>query len=111
MARCAVWKSGCASWSASSGARRSRPRSSRKRWRSRGQKTDLARAVAVDGRFPVKAVAETLSVARSNLIERLKDRGRPRQRYCKAEDAALLPRVRRLVDERPSYGYRRLTAL
>jgi putative transposase len=59
----------------------------------------------------VKAVAETLSVARSNLIERLKDRGRPRQRYCKAEDAALLPRVRRLVDERPSYGYRRLTAL
>lgn len=59
----------------------------------------------------MKAVAETLGVARSNLIERLKDRGRPRQRYCKAEDAALLPRVRRLVDERPSYGYRRITAL
>ena len=76
-----------------------------------GKKTDLARAVAADGRFPVKAVAETLGVARSNLVERLKDRGRPRQRYCKAEDAALLPRVRRLVDERPTYGYRRITAL
>lgn len=59
----------------------------------------------------MKAVAETLGVSRSNLVERLKDRGRPRQRYCKAEDAVLLPRVRRLVDERPTYGYRRITAL
>ena len=59
----------------------------------------------------MKAVAETLGVARSNLVERLKDRGRPRQRYGKAEDAALLPRVRLLVDERPTYGYRRITAL
>lgn len=59
----------------------------------------------------MKVVAGTLGVARSNLVERLKDRGRPRHRYCKADDAALLPRVRRLVDERPSYGYRRITAL
>ena len=59
----------------------------------------------------MKVVAETLGVARSNLVERLQDRGRPRQRYCKAEDASLLPRVRRLVDERPTYGYRRITAL
>lgn len=44
-------------------------------------------------------------------LEPLKDRGRPRQRYCKAEDAGLLPRVRRMVDERPTYGYRRITAL
>ena len=59
----------------------------------------------------MKAVAKTLGVARSNLVERLKDSGRPRQRYGKAEDAALLPRVRLLVDERPTYGYRRITAL
>lgn len=59
----------------------------------------------------MKVVAETLGVARSNLVERLKDRDRPRQCYCKAEDAVLLPRARRLVDERPSYGYRRITAL
>ena len=67
------------------------------------------------------AVASTLGVARSNLVERLKvparprvgqfDDGRPRGRYCKAEDEALLPRIRRLVDERPTYGYRRITAL
>ena len=30
----------------------------------------------------MKAVAKTLGVARSNLVERLKDSGRPRQRYC-----------------------------
>ena len=59
----------------------------------------------------MKAVAATLGIARSNLVERLKDRGRPRRRYCKAEDAAILPRIRRLVDQRPTYGYRRITAL
>ena len=59
----------------------------------------------------MKAVAEVLGVSRSNLVERLGDTGRPRQRYGKAEDAVLLPRIRHLVDERPSYGYRRVTAL
>lgn len=71
----------------------------------------------------MKVVAKTLGVARSNLVERLKapERprapvrpkygSRPRQRYCKAEDQILLPRIRRLVDERPTYGYRRITAL
>ena len=68
----------------------------------------------------MKAVAETLGVARSHLVERLKapERpvrpnywDRPRQRYCKAADQILLPRIRRLVDERPTYGCRRITAL
>lgn len=59
----------------------------------------------------MKAVAETLGVSRSNLVERLKDRDRPRQRYHKAGDIDLLPALRRLVDERPTYGYRRITAL
>lgn len=59
----------------------------------------------------MKTVAETLGVARSNLVERLKDRGRPRQRHHKAEDALLLPLIRRVVDERPTCGYRRITAL
>lgn len=53
----------------------------------------------------MKAVAETLGVSRSNLVERLKDRDRPRQRYHKAGDIDLLPALRRLVDERPTYGY------
>ena len=36
---------------------------------------------------------------------------KPRRRYQKAQDAAVLPLVRRLVDARPTYGYRRITAL
>jgi transposase InsO family protein len=31
--------------------------------------------------------------------------------YHKAEDAELLPAIRRLVDQRPTYGYRRIAAL
>jgi transposase InsO family protein len=34
-----------------------------------------------------------------------------RDTYAKAGDAELLPMIRRLVDERPTYGYRRITAL
>lgn len=56
-------------------------------------------------------VAETLRVARSNLHARVRGTGRPRGPYNKAADEALLPLVRRFVDERPTYGYRRITAL
>jgi len=59
----------------------------------------------------VKAVATVLGVSRSNLVKRLEGRGKPRRRHHKAQDAALLERIRRLVDERPTYGYRRITAL
>jgi transposase InsO family protein len=59
----------------------------------------------------MKRVAETLAVARSNLAERMRGRGKPRGPYAKADDAALLALVRRFVDERPTYGYRRITAL
>ena len=59
----------------------------------------------------MKAVAETLGVSRSNLIERLAGGAKPRRRHHKAQDAAVLPLMRRLVDARPTYGYRRITAL
>ena len=36
---------------------------------------------------------------------------RKRSRYSIGEDADLLPLIRDLVDERPTYGYRRITAL
>jgi putative transposase len=58
------------------------------------------------------AVADALGVARSNLVARAKrDGSRPRLQYRKAGDAELLARIRPLVDARPSYGYRRITAL
>jgi putative transposase len=59
----------------------------------------------------MKAVADTLGVARSNLAERLVRPARPRGPYRKPEDAALLPTIRKIVDERPTYGYRRVRAL
>ena len=39
----------------------------------------------------MKSVADMLGVSRSNLIERLKGRSKPRRSYHKAEDAELLP--------------------
>ncbi len=47
----------------------------------------------------MKAVAETLGVSRSNLIERLKGRSKPRGSYHKAEDAELLPVIRRKLSD------------
>jgi putative transposase len=59
----------------------------------------------------MKVIAETLGVARSNLIDRVQQRTRPRGPYRKAEDAAILRLIRAVVDERLTYGYRRVTAL
>jgi transposase InsO family protein len=59
----------------------------------------------------MKAVADTLGVARANLAEATRGQRRPRQPYRKAGDAELLAALRRLVDARPTYGYRRLAAL
>ena len=59
----------------------------------------------------MKVVAETLGVARSNLHDRLKGATKPRRRYHKAQDAALLPLITALVWARPTYGYRRITAV
>ena len=59
----------------------------------------------------MKAIAETLGVARSNLMDRRAGATKPRGRYRKDRDAALLPLIRAIVDERPTYGYRRVWAL
>jgi len=59
----------------------------------------------------VKAVANTLGVARSNLVERLSADRRKRDVYTKFFDVDLLPLIREFVDSRPTYGYRRITAL
>ena len=58
----------------------------------------------------MKPVAETLGVSRPHLSAT--SRGAPRQRaaYKREGDDALLDRIRAIVRERPSYGYRRVTA-
>ncbi len=59
----------------------------------------------------MRIVAETIGVARSNLHEQLQRPPNPRGPYRKPEDVELLPAIRQIVDERPSYGYRRITAV
>ncbi len=59
----------------------------------------------------MKAVADTLGVARSQLAARLTHPVRPRGPSRKPQDAVLLPAIREIVEARPSYGYRRITAL
>jgi transposase InsO family protein len=60
----------------------------------------------------MKNIAESLGVARSNLVERVTDTpvSRP-HRYSKAEDAKLLPLIMDILGERQTYGYRRMHAL
>jgi transposase InsO family protein len=59
----------------------------------------------------VKAVSTTLGVARSNVIER-RDGHRPRRGpQERPGDVELVGDIRRFVDERPTYGYRRIAAL
>jgi putative transposase len=59
----------------------------------------------------MKAVADTLGVARSHLYDQVRRPAKPRGAYRKAGDETLLPVIRGLVDKRPTYGYRRITAL
>jgi hypothetical protein len=58
----------------------------------------------------VKAIADTLEVSRSNLIERLAAERPKRGQYTKSADADLMPLIREIVDEKPTFGYRRVTA-
>ena len=59
----------------------------------------------------MKAVTDTLGVARSNIAERVKNIRRPRGPQTRDGDLELAAEIRRLVDARPTYGYRRIAAL
>src|SRR6202453_5409528 len=59
----------------------------------------------------MQTIAETLGVARSNLYDRLEGTTHSRGRYHRRGDAELLARITRLVTARPTYGYRRITAV
>lgn len=52
-------------------------------------------------------VAKTLGVGRSTVYDRLTGRTRTRGPYAKADDADLLPRIRQIAAQQPTYGYRR----
>jgi hypothetical protein len=72
----------------------------------------LAHTIAAQGKYPVKTVADTLSIARSNLVEQLRHRDYPRRgSYARAGDDEIIAEIRAITDTRPAYGYRRVTAL
>lgn len=59
----------------------------------------------------MRAIARTLGVSRSNLMERFDSKKKRSRQYHKKEDEILLPLIREIIDERESYGYRRVTPL
>jgi transposase InsO family protein len=59
----------------------------------------------------MKAVTDTLGVARSNVIARLKGERPKRGPQHREGDDELVSDIRRHVDARPTYGYRRIAAL
>lgn len=74
-------------------------------------KKDLVVALCVERRFPVKAVADTLVVARSNVADRAKGVRAKRGPQTGQGDLELAAAIRRLVDTRPIYSYRWIAAL
>ena len=72
------------------------------------KKATVAAAVAAEGRLPLKAAAKTIRVRRSQVRTSVAGGSKLRGRCRKAEDDDLLPALSRFVDERPTYGYRRI---
>jgi len=58
----------------------------------------------------VKRVAEALGVSRPHLATTTRHQPRPRGPYDPKGDDDVLARARVVIDERASYGYRRVTA-
>ncbi len=59
----------------------------------------------------MKTISTTLGVARSNVIERHGGSRARRGPQERAGDVELAGAIRRFVDQRPTYGYRRIAAL
>jgi putative transposase len=59
----------------------------------------------------VKAVADMLGVARSNLVEQMRDRPRQRLGRPPAPADALVAEIKAVIADLPTYGYRRVHAI
>src|SRR5262245_60183794 len=81
------------------------------RTRHRVKKTTAAAAVAAEGRFAMKTVAEVIGVSRSNLAERLQERSKKRIGRPPLPDDELVFRIEAIIAELPTYGYRRVHAV
>jgi hypothetical protein len=70
-----------------------------------------AAAVAAEGRFPMKTVAEVISVSRSNLADRLQERSKKRIGGAPLPDDELASKIKAVIAEVATYGYRRVHAV
>jgi hypothetical protein len=65
----------------------------------------VALAVAATGWSPVKSVADTIGVARSNLVDHLRRPERSRRGPDRvAEDETVRAEIRAITDAHPTYG-------
>jgi transposase-like protein len=72
------------------------------------QVRELERALGRDGRFPIRAIARVLKVARSNLIEQLSP---TESAIFPLKEEELIEPIKALVSKRPTYSYRRIGIL
>src|SRR5262249_30836823 len=77
----------------------------------RVKKTTAAAAVAAEGRFPMKTVAEVIGVSRSNLADRLQERCKKRIGRPPRADDELVSKIKAVIAELATYGYRRVHAV
>ncbi|HEX8798282.1 MAG TPA: IS3 family transposase [Terriglobales bacterium] len=75
------------------------------------KKTTAAAVVAAEGRFPMKTVAEVIGVSRSNLADRLQERSKKRIGRPPLPDDELVSKIKAVIAELPTYGYRRVHAV
>ena len=77
-----------------------------------GKKTNIATTLAGTRRFGIRAISKALDISRSNLMERLamkKNEGKKSR--VLDDETTVLSEIKTIVDEKPTYGYRRVQAV
>jgi putative transposase len=59
----------------------------------------------------MREIARALEVSRSNLMNRVKNKNQMSKQIYKKEDEFIISMIKRFTEQRPSYGYRRVTAI
>src|SRR5262249_14607898 len=70
-----------------------------------------AAAVVAEGRLPMRTVAEVIGVSRSNLADRLQERCKKRIGRPPLPDEELVSKIKAVIAELATYGYRRVHAV
>ncbi|RZJ77012.1 MAG: hypothetical protein EOO45_00155 [Flavobacterium sp.] len=69
----------------------------------------VAKEVIQLNRFPKKSICSALGISRASVYK--SEKVTSMAFYRKADDDLYLPLIRKVIEKRPSYGYKRLTAL